>query len=427
MGSDFLTIDQALNFIHGFSPTASEPDLSRMADLLARLGSPEKRLRAVHIAGTNGKGSTAAMLACVMTSAGFRTGLFTSPYISRFNERMRINGLSIPDDELARLSGQLAGLMTKRDEALGEFEIVTALAFMWFAQKRCDIVILEVGIGGRLDPTNFINAPECAVITNIGLDHTRLLGDTVEKIAAEKARIIKPGSVAVMYEQEQSVIDVIKRRCDETEVKLRIPDFAGIESVRDSVDGQVFRYKDSEYGLSLLGAHQLRNAATSLEAVSVLRERGWSIPESAVRLGLAEAVWPARFEIVSRRPWFVVDGGHNPQCAEAVAASLRAYFPGIYTVMLIGTLRDKDFAAITAILDGVAGEYIAVAPDNPRALPAAELGAHLAKYGKSVLVCDSIEYAVELSKSRAGRDGVVCAVGSLYMAGAIRECFIKGM
>ena len=420
-----MTMDysQALEYIDGTRWFGSKPGLSRTQELLQTLGRPQDRLKFVHIAGTNGKGSCAAMLASVLKTAGYRTGLYTSPYLFRFNERMQINGQAIPDEELAELVTRIRPIAEKMADHPTEFELMTAAALLWFAEKACDIVVLEVGLGGRFDATNVIAAPEAAVIMNIGLDHTAILGDTVEKIAAEKAGILKPGCEAVLYQQQESVMDVVRQRARELGASLHIADFSQLVSEFDSLEGQSFTYRGEPYALSLLGDHQLRNAATVLETVEVLRRRGWQLPQDAVEHGLYATVWPARFEQVSEEPPFIVDGGHNPQCARSVTDNLLRYFPDSRRVLLVGVLGDKDYPSLFEILNEAADEWVCVTPDSDRALPASELAEHLGRFGKPVTVCRSIPEGVETAREHAEAGGMVCAVGSLYMAGAVRACF----
>lgn len=418
-----MSPQEALEFIHSVSWMGSKPGLSRTRELLRRIGNPEKQLRFIHIAGTNGKGSTAAMLSHILSAAGYRTGLYTSPYIFRFNERMQIDNSYISDSDLAYYTELVKPHALAMQDQPTEFELITAISLAYFAAKRCSIVVLEAGMGGRLDSTNVISAPECAVITNIGLDHMKELGDTVEKIALEKAQIIKPGCTAIIYNQKKTVMDVITGVCTERGVPFRtaVPDH--LISAQDGIEGQTFRYFGEEYFLPLLGAHQRNNAAVVMDTVAALRERGWNIRSSAVREGLVNTRWPARFEIVSRKPWFVVDGGHNPQCAETVSENLEYYFPRKHRVLLAGVLRDKDYEGLFDILNPAANEFIAVSPDSPRALPAAELGKFLERYGKPVAVCSSIWEGVAAALNAAGEDGVACSVGSLYMSGAVRAYF----
>ena len=416
---------EALAYIHGVEFFGSKPGLTRIGELLEKLGNPQKGMRFIHIAGTNGKGSCAAMTASVLKAAGYRTGLYTSPYLYRFNERMQINGKEIPDDVLAEIVTRVKPIAEAMADHPTEFELMTAIALLWYKQEACDVVVLEVGLGGRFDATNIIDAPEAAVIMNIGLDHTAVLGDTVEQITFEKAGIIKPGTEAVMFQQSESVTNVVRERCEELGVPLHIADFSKIKSEFDSLYGQSFSYRGEVYALPLLGSHQLKNAAVVLELVEVLRGRGWKLEQGDVEHGLYAVHWPGRFELVSEEPLFVVDGGHNPQCAQTVRENLLHYFPDKRRILLLGILRDKDYAGLTEILDGAADEYICITPDSPRALPAAELADFLKRYNKAVAVCESIRDGVSLALDRSDDESVVCAVGSLYSVGEIRACFEK--
>lgn len=418
-----MNIQEALQYIDALQWFGSRPGLERIGALLDKLGRPQDSLRFIHIAGTNGKGSCAAMTASVLKAAGHRVGLYTSPYLFRFNERMKVNGKEIEDEALCRLVERIKPLADAMEEHPTEFEMMTALALLWFREERCTVVVLEAGLGGRLDATNIIEKPELSVIMNIGLDHTAVLGDTLEQIAREKAGIIKPGCPVVLYQQSQTVTEVIRAVCQEKGAPLSIADFTRIEPEFDSLEGQVFRYKGDAYALPLLGDHQLRNAAVVLEAVEILRKKGWKLEQEDVEHGLYAVSWPARFERVHEEPDVIVDGGHNPQCAETVAKNLLRYYPDRRRILLVGVLRDKDYGEIFRLLDPAADEYVCVTPNSDRALPAEELAAFLAKAGKPVQSCESIRDGVSAALDAAGEDGMVCAVGSLYMAGQIRDVF----
>lgn len=415
---------EALDFLNNTSWFASAPGTARVAELLEKLGNPQKGLKFVHIAGTNGKGSCAAMTAAVLKACGYRTGLYTSPYLYRFNERMQINGKQIENDALCAVVEKVKPLAEAMEEKPTAFERMTACALQWFSEEKCDIVVLEVGLGGLYDATNVIDSPEVSVIMNIGLDHTELLGDTPEKIAVEKAGIIKKGCPCVLYEQSESVMEVIRARCAELDAPLTVADFSRIRSEWDTLEGQVFSYRDEPYAIPLLGGHQLKNAAVVLDAVSVLRSRGWKLEQSDVEHGLYSVSWPGRFELLSDEPYFVVDGGHNPQCAVTVAENLVKYFPDSYRVLLVGVLADKDYTSLLDILAPAADEFVCITPSNRRALPAEELAKALEKYGKLTTVCDSIPDGVAAAQDAAREnDGMVCAVGSLYSVGEIRACY----
>ena len=409
-----MTYAEALKYLEGVSWLGIRPGLDRIAELLARLGHPEWACRFVHVAGTNGKGSTSAMLAAMLSSAGFRTGLYTSPHLLRVTERMRINGAEMPPEGLAAAVDALSAAAQGMAEPCTEFELITAAAFWWFAHERCDYVVLEVGMGGRLDATNVIGQPDCAVITNIGLDHTAVLGDTVEQIAAEKAGIFKGGPAAA-YAQPPSVEAVLSRIARSTGTELHFADFSALEPLSDGLEGQDFLYRGRKYHIGLLGEHQLKNAAVALEAARLL-----GIPEPAAAEGLARAVWPARFELVSRSPCFVVDGGHNPQCVSTTAAALRKYFPGRRRVLLLGVLADKAWREMLDILLPCADEAVCVRPESERALEPEELCAEIRRRGIPARTAPDPGSGADAAAALAGPDGMVCSVGSLYMSGAVR-------
>ena len=411
---DLQTIEETLKYLQFDNWEQSAPGLARSRELLGLLGNPEQKLKFVHIAGTNGKGSTAAMLASVLRRAGYRTGLYTSPHLLRVTERMRIDGAEMPPEELAEAVTALAEASEGMSEKCTEFELMTAAAFWWFAHRGCEYVVLEVGMGGRLDATNVIPCPDCAVIANIGLDHTGVLGDTVEQIAAEKAGIFK-GGLAASYQQQPSVAAVLRAAAERTGTKLHFADFSKLEQLSDSLEGQSFRYDGREYRIRLLGEHQCKNAAVAITAARLL-----GLPESAISEGLAKAVWPARFELLSREPYFVVDGGHNPQCVATTAAALRRYFPDKRRVLLMGVLADKDWPQMLDILLPCAAEVVCVTPESERAMPAAELCAAISERGIPAHTAADIASGVDQAIALAGRDGMVCSVGSLYMSGAVR-------
>ena len=390
------------------------------------MGSPEKQLRFIHIAGTNGKGSVAAMLSHVLTAAGYRTGLYTSPYIMNFNERMQVDGGPLSDETLVKIVEHISPLALSMEDVPTEFELVTALAMEFFLREGCDVVVLETGLGGRLDSTNVVENPLISIITNIGLDHTRELGDTPEKIAAEKAGIIKKGCPTLIYDLPAEVRAVIEKRCLEMESSLKSADFSKLVLISESVCGQIFSYGgEKELFLPLLGTHQLKNAAVVLEAIEILRSNDFEISKNALHSGFEATRWPARFEIVSEKPYFVVDGGHNPQCAEVVAENLQRYFPYKRVIVLIGVLADKDYMGMARALNTVANCFVTITPPVPRALPAEKLSESLAIFSKAVYPCDTIELGIEKALSQAGEDSVICAVGSLYSAGTVRAFFGK--
>lgn len=417
-----MTVQEALTYIHSVCWKGSVPGLERTRELLERMGNPEKSLRFVHIAGTNGKGSTAAMTASILRQAGYKTGLYTSPYILRFHERMQVDGVEISDEELADVTEFVRPHAEAMADHPTEFELVSCIAFEYFKRKGCDIVVLEVGMGGELDSTNVIDTPEVAVITNIGLDHTEYLGDTLEKVASAKAGIIKKGGTAVLYRSTPSVEAVFESRCKEMGATLVKANFDALHSISHDLSGQVFDasgYPAIE--LPLLGEHQMKNTAVVLAAIGVLQSNGYHITEEQVRKGLATVSWPGRFEVLRKSPLFLVDGGHNPQCIESLTANIRSYLNGRPLTILTGVLADKDFHCMYSNVAPFAREFVTVTPDSPRSLSAVDLKAYLEQFGKPVTAMDTIEDGVRKAMELAGPDGVVLAYGSLYMVGAIRE------
>ena len=415
-----MTPEEALTYIHSVCWKGSIPGLGRTQELLQKMGNPQNQLQFVHIAGTNGKGSTAAMTASILRKAGYRTGLYTSPYIFRFHERMQVDGQCISDEELAEITEFVKPLAESMEDHPTEFELVTCIAMEYFKRHHCDVVSLEVGMGGELDSTNVIQSPLVAVLTNIGLDHTEFLGDTLEKICETKSKIIKPGTIAVTYREKPSVEAVIDARCKEVGAKWMPADFDSIHLVSASLEGQVFDWGPYlGIHLPLLGKHQLYNAAVVLTIVKALRERGLTISDEAMREGIASVSWPGRFELVARNPLFIVDGGHNPQCIEALVNNVRDYLGGKRLTILTGVLADKDYGDMYQDMAQYAAEFVAVTPPNPRALPAQELKVYLERFGKPVTACDTVAEGVALAKKLAGADGVVLAYGSLYMVGDI--------
>ena len=415
-----MTVNEALTYIHSVSWKGSIPGLSRTRELLERMGNPQEKLKFVHIAGTNGKGSTAAMLASILRAAGYRTGLYTSPYITCFNERMQVNGEMISDAELAEITEFIRPHAEAMSDHPTEFELVTAIAMEYFARHDCDIVSLEVGLGGELDSTNVISTPEAAVICNIGLDHTEVLGDTLEKIAAAKAGIIKGGD-AVIYRGSESVERVFEQRCAETHTRLHRADFDGIRLISQGFAGQVFDCGARKaIELPLLGEHQLKNAAVVLATVDALTAKGWNISEEQLREGLRTVTWPGRFELLSKQPVFIVDGGHNPQCMAALAQNIRDYLPNRPLTALTGVMADKDYLDMYRLVAPYIARFVTVTPDNPRALPAQELAEMLKMFGKPVTACETVEAGVQTAIAQTAEDEAVLAFGSLYMVGTIR-------
>lgn len=421
-----MNATEAIEYIHSVCWKGSIPGLGRTQTLLAKMGNPEKKLKFVHIAGTNGKGSTAAMTASILRKAGYRTGLYTSPYIYRFHERMQVDGVEISDEDLAAITEYVKPLADSMAESPTEFELVSCIAFEYFHRMQCDIVVLEVGMGGAMDSTNVIETPEVAVITNIGLDHTEYLGDTVEKIAETKSGIFKENGHAVVYRGSPSVEAVFERVCAEKHVSLKKADFDSLKLKSRSLEGQVFdcgERKDLE--LPLLGDHQLHNAAVVLAIADTLIEEGWQITEDNIRQGLRDVRWPGRFDIVSHDPLFIIDGGHNPQCIEALEKNMEDYLADRKVIALTGVLADKDYADMYKPVMPLVSHFVCITPPNPRKLDSKMLAQYLREAGADAVACESVAEGVEKAIELAGQDGVVLCFGSLYSIGAIRDALLQ--
>ena len=417
-----MQYDEALDYIHHVTWRGSRLGLERTNELLSRIGNPHRALKFIHIAGTNGKGSTAAMLATILTAAGYRVGLYTSPFINRFNERMQVDGVSIPDDELAGITSYVRPHADEMADHPTEFELITVIAFEFFLRRNVDIVVLEVGMGGELDSTNVIDTPELAIITNIGLDHTRELGPTITDIARAKAGIIKPGGDVLIYDRNEEADAVFQDVSKANGAKLHVTDHSRIGNVSPSLSE--LRFDFSPYGelvCGLVGGYQTHNAAVAVTAIELMRLKGWKIPDCALKTGLATVRWPARFEILQKDPVFVADGGHNPQGVSAVAESLKLHFPGQKITFLLGIMADKDIPQMIDQIGSIAAGFITVTPNNPRAMQAEALAGLLSEHGFDATPCDSVASGVAAAIKSAGRDGVVCALGSLYMLGDVRD------
>ena len=427
-----MTVQEAIAYINDYTWSSSRLGLERTRELLRRLGNPQKDLRFIHVAGTNGKGSTCAMIERILREAGFCTGFYPSPYLQDFRERIQVNGEYITKAGLAAITERVAAQADTMEDHPSQFELITAIGMLYFRQMHCDFVVLEVGMGGALDSTNVIDPPEAAVITSIGLDHTEYLGSTLEEIAHTKCGILKRGSSAVSYRNAPEVMAVIREICCDRMIPLyEAPAVEydmqdgedALEPLEHSLDGQRFRFRGREYRLPLLGRHQLRNAATVLKTVEALRDRGVILPDEAVEHGLALTEWPARFEVLSRDPLLILDGGHNPQCAEALAENIREYLTGetgrAGVTFLFGMLADKDYRRTLELLAPYGSAYICITPESPRALPAEKLAELIrsVKPGLPVFSAEEIPDAIA-SALELGRP--VIAFGSLYSAGRIR-------
>ncbi|MDR0906271.1 MAG: bifunctional folylpolyglutamate synthase/dihydrofolate synthase [Oscillospiraceae bacterium] len=420
-----MSVETTLEYIHSVKWVGAKPGLERTRALLEMLGNPEKTLKFVHIAGTNGKGSTAAMLASVLRDAGYKTGLYTSPYILRFNERMQVNGEQISDAELEEMTDAIRPFADSMTDSPTEFELITALAMLYFARRECDIVILEVGMGGELDSTNVIPTPELAVITAMGLDHTSELGSTLAEIASAKAGIIKSGGDVVVYGAEPEALAVFERKCADVGAHLTRTDFSRLRVASSSLDGSVIDFTPlTGVKLPLVGSYQPKNAALAITALEALRDKGYTITDDNIKNGIAAVKWPGRFEVLRKNPMFIIDGAHNPHGIAAAAESIRDLFRGEKLVFLVGVMADKDVAAMMDAIATLAKAFIAVTPPNPRAMKAPELQKLLSGYGVPAEAFADIRAGVARATELAETGGAVAALGSLYFSADVRNAVV---
>ena len=471
--------NEAIALLHGANWKHTKIGLERMRDFMHALGDPQEKLRYVHIAGTNGKGSACVMTQSILTAAGFRTGLYISPHLDQFNERLSIDGQMISDADLRRLAGRVRAAAETLGEEPTDFEMITAMAFCWFEEQHCELVVLEVGMGGRLDATNVISSPEVCAIMHIGLDHTEFLGDTVEQVAAEKAGILKPGADCVLYHQLPGVMDVVQQRfaevnsdaADTTDAaasplnadtadsrcvsgaagttdssfdiahsnhagastksaaaRLVITDPTAFTARARTIDGQVFDYRNRpNLRIHLLGNYQMENAMAVLDIIDCLQRRGWGISEDAIRAGLAQATWPGRFEVLSREPLLIVDGAHNPNGVEALVDTIRAYFPDQKINFVLGVMKDKDYHTMLRLIAPYAARFITELPDAHRALRPEQLKSEIRAYFDGpVETADSVTAAVQRAMEIAeGTEAIAICFGSLYQVAEIRRFFRK--
>jgi len=423
-----MTYDKAMEYINSLARFGSKPGLERIKALTERLGNPQDHLKFVHIAGTNGKGSTSAFIDSILSCAGYSTGLYTSPYLERFNERIRLNSSEITNEELCeyveRIKEVIDGMTREGLEHPTSFEAITAMAFLYYYEKKCDVVVLEVGLGGRLDATNVISDSLVSVITKISLDHTEILGNTVSEIAYEKAGIIKQNGIVVTYPQEDAALRTIESVCRERNASIYYAAPEEFENVE--LKPGMLCMNHPRYGIiktSIVGIHQVYNAAVALKTVEALKSIGFEINDGDIVEGFRTASWPGRFELLGRNPDFYIDGGHNPDGIRSFVETFKAIYPDRKAMVIFGVMKDKDYETMLKELAPITKHFIAITPDTPRALDAKSAAKIMSKYCKNVEFSDTIEEAVEKTLSEAKDDDIIAALGSLSYIGNIRAHF----
>ncbi|MCM1047685.1 MAG: bifunctional folylpolyglutamate synthase/dihydrofolate synthase [Clostridiales bacterium] len=418
---------EAMEYIGSIQRYGSVLGLQNMQRLCERLGNPQESLKFVHIAGTNGKGSVLAYVSTVLWTAGYKVGRYISPTIQDYRERFQINGKSIAKTKFCAYLEQVKQAVWQMEaEGLSHptpFEIETAIAFLYFADKKCDIVVLETGLGGRLDATNIISTTVCAVLTSISMDHMAVLGKSLEEIAKQKAGIIKDNCRVVSCRQKLEAAKVIEDTAKAHGARLTVADSAMASHIKYGLSKQSFSYgKYKKLEITMSGEYQIDNAVLALEVINALQDEGFKISEDKLRQGLLLTKWLGRFSVIGKKPLFIIDGAHNEDAAKRLAESVRFYFTNKRIIYIMGVLADKEYDKIISETYELAQHIIAIKPPhNARALDAYELAAALKEYHNSVTVADSISEAVEMAYLLAGKDSdtVIIAFGSLSYLGEL--------
>lgn len=422
-----MTERQAMEYMEQLSGFGVVPGLDSIRELCRRLGDPQGQLKFLHIAGTNGKGSVSAYIATALQCAGYRVGRYISPVIFEYRERIQVNGHMITKNAMCygieRIRAACDEMVSAGLAHPTSFEVETALGFLYFLEKNCDIVVLETGMGGLLDATNIVQNTITAVFTSISMDHMKFLGNTLEEIAVQKSGVIKPGCAVVSAPQGSEVMAVLSRRAEELGCPFAVSDPGKLKNVRFGLERQRFDYgRRKKLEISLAGRYQVENAALAVEVLDVLGERGFPVTEEQLHSGLRETQWPGRFTVIKKRPLFIIDGAHNEDAAKRLAESVSFYFTNRKIIYIMGILRDKEYDKIIALTHEYADHIITVtSPGNPRALSAYELAQEVAKVHPKVTAVDSLEEAVEISHLLAGSEGVIIAFGSLSYLGRLME------
>ena len=426
-----MNYTEARAFIDNVSMRGSELGLTSVTNLLSMLGNPQDDLKFVHVAGTNGKGSVLAYLASVLAEAGYYVGRYISPTLFSYRERIQINGEYISREDFAELASLVSDAMQKMQEQnMGlptVFEVETAISFLYFKKKKCDLVLLEVGMGGRLDATNIIKTPVLTVLTSISMDHMEFLGNTLGEIAWNKAGIMKPGVPCASAVQETEAADVIRKEAEKLGCECVFTDMGKVTDISYGLEAQSFVFGGiGSVTIHLAGLHQIGNAALALTCVELLRKNGYEIADEAVRNGMKKTSWRGRFTTIHREPTVIIDGAHNPDAAARLREAVQTYFPDRKKYFIFGVFSDKEYDKIIEITAPLADHIIAIeTPDNPRAFPVHELEKAVAEINQSVEAAESIEDAVERAFRMAEKDDVILIFGSLSFLGRVEQAVLQ--
>ena len=424
-----MTYEQAIDYINSFLQFGIKPGLERVKFLLEMLGNPQKKLKFIHVAGTNGKGSTCTFISSILKASGLNTGLFTSPFVLDFRERFQINGNMISKEDFVDVLEYIIPFvkkMPKNGNELTEFELITVIALVWFERKNCDVVVLEVGLGGRLDATNVLEDALISVITSISYDHMNILGPTIREIAAEKAGILKPNGTLVLYpNQDEEAFLTVKNIAENLKNKIIIPDLNSLSNVKFNLNGTQFTYLNETFTVNLLGKHQIYNAITVISVARALANFGLKISVADMKSGLMKAKFFSRLEIISKTPLVILDGAHNLDGARVLADAINLYLSGKRVVAIVGMLKDKEISKVLGLVAPLISDFIVVQPDNPRAMDKFELNELVKIFNENSVVAEDLSVAVGLAFKKLTEDSVLLVFGSLYLASQIRPILLS--
>ncbi len=425
-----MTYKEAVSYLKSLSCLGSKPGLTCISKLLSLLQNPQEDLGFIHVAGTNGKGSICAMVSSVLIAAGYKTGLFLSPYVSEQREGILINGVMIEKDKFGEIIGKIK--LKAESPAMGiykptEFEILTAAAFLFFNEEKCDAVVLEAGLGGLLDATNVINAPLVSVIASISKDHTGCLGNTIEEIARHKCGIIKKGGITVCYPcQQESVYEIINNYAAINGNLLKTPDMRELKTLKSGINGTDMEYRGMRVYLPLAGEHQVLNCITAIETVRALNESsGYKVSESQIKEGVESSSIQARQEVLCKNPLVILDGAHNYEGVKTLERSIKRFLKGKKITAVMGILKDKEYKECIEVIARLSDVFIAAPPKNPRALESGVVAETARKYCSIVRAYDDIGEAAKSAVENTEGGGAIVICGSLYLTGPIREIFIN--
>jgi len=421
-----MNYDQAVEYIHGTKRYGSKLGLTNITKLLELLGNPQEKLKFVHVAGTNGKGSVCSYITSTLIEGKYKTGLFISPYIEKFTERIQINFNNMEEkylvDIVTRVKYCVGLMLLNKMNHPTEFEINTAIAMVYFYEQKCDIVVLETGLGGRYDSTNVIKSNIVAVITALGLDHMTVLGDTIEKIAFEKAGIIKKNNPTVLYgDNDIKAIEMIKYVAKENNSDVIMSDYKKVSNIKQTPLGYTFDYKNlKNIKINLPGKHQIKNCITAIEALYIIKKSGYNITNENILKGIANTYWPGRLEIISKNPLVICDGAHNVHAAHALHNYLNEFYSNKQIIFVMGVMRNKEYKKMIEIVIKDAKSVICIQPNNERALDKEMLASEVRKYCNNVYVSDTINLGMDMAYKLCDND-LICTFGSLYYIADVKK------